>query len=209
MFTPRREHARFCSARCRVAWNRGKLRDPKAGSSALRWSVTAMGETVDRLPRVRAWDLQRAFAVIGEMVWWVTIVDATLVRHYPEEYDSSLEDQEPAERELIERTLAGLRSVRNRSGHELDLSEFIEPAGIGPAPGKGRITEWLWKTVPEPIMAAQPPRGREWELTRYEAYQSHLAGHTIGETFGRAAGFLRLAAASAPEITDATARAAR
>ena len=24
LFTPRREHARFCSARCRVAWNRAE-----------------------------------------------------------------------------------------------------------------------------------------------------------------------------------------
>jgi len=31
-------------------------------------------------------------------------------------------------------------------------------------------------------------------MTRYRAYQAQLAGHTIGETFGRAAAFLKLAA---------------
>jgi hypothetical protein len=31
-------------------------------------------------------------------------------------------------------------------------------------------------------------------MTRYRAYQAELAGHTIGETFGQAAAFLKLAA---------------
>jgi hypothetical protein len=31
-------------------------------------------------------------------------------------------------------------------------------------------------------------------MTRYRAYQAELAGHTVGETFGRAAAFLQLAA---------------
>jgi hypothetical protein len=33
-------------------------------------------------------------------------------------------------------------------------------------------------------------------LARYRAYQAHLAGHTIGHTFGRAAEFINLAAAN-------------
>ena len=77
-FTPRREHARFCSVRCRVAWNRENRTDPAADMSALEWSVIAMRDVTGRLPRCRAWDRPRAFAVIGEAVWWVTIVDATL-----------------------------------------------------------------------------------------------------------------------------------
>ena len=44
---------------------------------------------------------------------------------------------------------------------------------------------------------------------RYRAYQAHLAGHTIGETVGRAAEFLKLAAANAPAITDASLQAGR
>ena len=47
-------------------------------------------------------------------------------------------------------------------------------------------------------------------MTRYRAYQAHLAGHTLGEVFGRAAAFLKLAAANAPSITDCpSAHAAR
>jgi hypothetical protein len=44
---------------------------------------------------------------------------------------------------------------------------------------------------------------------RYRAYQAHLAGHTIGETFGRAAEFLKLAAANTRAITDASVQAGR
>jgi hypothetical protein len=55
--------------------------DLRAGTSALRWSITAMSDTAQRLSQVAAWDRARAFAAIGEAVWWVTIVDATLMRH--------------------------------------------------------------------------------------------------------------------------------
>ncbi len=90
--------------------------DLKAGASALVWSITAMSDTTQRLPRVRAADRPRAFAVIGEAVWWVTIVDATLVRHHPDAYDSVMTSQTPAQRQLVGGTLAGLRFVRNRIG---------------------------------------------------------------------------------------------
>jgi hypothetical protein len=208
-FVPRREHARFCSARCRAAWNREHTGDLKAGASALVWSVTAMSDTTERLSRVRAADRPRAFTVIGEAVWWVTMVDATLVRHHPDVYDAVMARQPPAERRLIEGTLAGLRFVRNRIGDEADLGEFIEPGVPGPGAGEGRITNWAWQPVPEPALASLSPRGQAWEMTRYQAYQAQLVGHTIGETFGRAAGFLKLAAANEPSITDASAQAAR
>jgi hypothetical protein len=208
LFAPRREHARFCSVRCRVAWNRGKMGGPAGEVSALLWSITAMSDTTERLPRVRAWDRPRAFAVIGEAVWWITIVDATLVRHHPDAYDAVMAAQVPAKRRLIEGTLAGLRFVRNRIGHEADLAEFIEPSAPGPGAGDGRVTAWTWKSVPEPALASLPPRGQAWEITRYRAYQAQLAGHTIGEIFGRATEFLKLAAANAPSITDVSAHAA-
>jgi len=208
LFAPRREHARFCSARCRAAWNREHIGDLKAGVSALQWSITAMSDSTGRLPRVRAGDRPRAFAAIGEAVWRVTIVDATLVRHHPAAYDAVLAGQAPAERRLIEESLAGLRFVRNRIGGEADLAEFIEPGVPGPGAGKGRLTGWTWKPVPEPALASLPPRAQAWEMSRYRAYQAQLAGHTIGETFGRAAEFLKLAAANALSATDISAQAA-
>src|SRR5579875_966972 len=90
LFEPRREHIRFCSAECRAAWNLEKLGDPAPESSAIHWSVAAMDDTAELLAGVGTHDRPKAIAVIGDMVWWVTIVDATLVRHYPDPYDRIL-----------------------------------------------------------------------------------------------------------------------
>jgi len=206
-FVPRREHARFCSARCRAAWNREHAGDLTAGASALVWSITAMSEATDRLPRVPARNRPRAFAVISEAVWWVTIVDATLVRHHPDAYDAAMTGQAPPERQGVEETLAGLRFVRNRIGDEADLGEFLEPGDAGPGAGQRPIMAWAWKPLPEPALGSLPPRGQAWEMTRYQAYQAQLAGHTIGEIFVRAAEFLNLAAANTPAITDTSIQA--
>jgi hypothetical protein len=194
VFAPRREHARFCSARCRVAWNREHTseRAASAEGSALDWSITAMRETTGRLLRLTAKDRHRAFAVISEAVWWVTIVDGTLVRYHPDTYDGALDAQSQARRRLIEETLGGLRFVRNRMGHYLDPGDLIRPGGPDSGPGDSLITGWTWKPVPEPSLGSLPPRGQAWEMTRYRAYQAQLAGHTVGETFERAVAFLEL-----------------
>ena len=232
-FEPKREHARFCSARCRVAWNRenwnqksgvqqkwgsenwaGEPRSPQdTGTSALRWAFTAMHDTTRRLGRVRASDRAQAFAVIGEAVWWVTIVDATLVRHYPDNYDAALEWLSPGERQATETTFAGLRFVRNRMGYHADHADFIQPCA-DKSGGDAPITEWTWRSLPEPAVATLPPRGQEWVLSRYQAYQDVLAGRSVGETFGRTADFHDLvvrtvrADAAADAAADADGQAA-
>src|SRR2546430_16904319 len=96
-FAPRREHARFCSARCRVAWNRRNASDPPAETGALDWSITAMRETTGRLLRAGGWDRANGFAVISEAVGWVTMVDATLMRYRPGIYCAVLPRQEAAQ----------------------------------------------------------------------------------------------------------------
>jgi hypothetical protein len=199
VFVPRREHARFCRARCRALWNREHRGDPAAGASALQWSVAAMTETVERLPAIRTWDRSRAVAAVGEAVWQVTLVDATLVRHHPDTYDRILARQSAAQREPVEATLAGLRFVRNHIGREASLAGFIQAGGLGT--DGWRTTNWTWKPVPEPALAALTPRGQAWELSRYRAYQAYLAGRTIRRTFGWAAEFLNLVAANALFIT--------
>jgi len=134
--------------------------DLKAGASALQWAITAMSDTTDRLPRVGARDRPRAFAVIDEAVWWVTIVDATLVRHHAGAYDATMAGQAPAQRQLVEETLAGLRFVRNQIGGQAGIGEFIEPGEAGPGAGDGCITGWRWKPVPGPgqRVPAAPPQ---------------------------------------------------
>jgi hypothetical protein len=195
LFAPRREHARFCSARCRVAWNRQNTGDRAAEVSALDWSVSAMRDATERLQRASGGP--QAFAMISEAVWWVTIVDATLVRYHPDAYNAVLAGQGAAECQLIEGTLTGLRFVRNRMGYHADPANFIQPQESRSARGADPITAWTWKSLPEPALASLPPRGQEWEMTRYREYQAQLPGHTMEETFGRAAAFLNLAAGAA------------
>src|SRR5258708_9461047 len=84
VFEPRREHGRFCSARCRVAWNRENIGDRAAGGSALEWSISAMRDATWRLLRAQARDRSRAFAVISEAASRVTIVDGTPWRYPPD-----------------------------------------------------------------------------------------------------------------------------
>jgi hypothetical protein len=205
MFVPRREHARFCCVRCRAAWNRERAGDSAAGARALQWSVSAMTETIERLSAVARWDRSRAFTAISEAVWQVTLVDATLVRHHLDTYDQIMARQDPAQRLLIEQTLAGLRFVRNQIGSEASLAGFLWPGGAGA--GWGDLTGWSWKPIPEPALASLAPRGRTWEQARYRAYQACLAGQPIGQTFGRAAEFLNLAATGALSITVGDAHA--
>jgi len=129
-------------------------------------------------------DRSQAFAVISEAVWWVTIVDATLIRYHVEAYEAVMTARSPAERRLTEGTFGGLRFVRNQMGYHVDQAEFIKP-------GDGCIMAWSWRSMPEPAVALLPPRGQAWEMARYEAYEAHLAGHTMEEVFGPAAAFLR------------------
>jgi hypothetical protein len=189
LFAPRREHGRFCSARCRAGWNRRHASSAPADTSALDWSITAMRETIARLCRAGGWDQADGFAVISEAVWRVTIVDAALVRYHPETYSRVLTHQDPGQRRIAEETFGGLRFVRNRMGYDAHPADLIQPLD----PGAG-IAGWTWKPFPEPALAALTPRGRTWEMTRYRAYQAQLASRTVGETFTRATAFLGIAA---------------
>ena len=211
VFVPRREHARFCSGRCRVGWNHGQPGDPVTEVSALAWSVIAMDDMTQRLPLVPVRDPRRALAVIGEVVWQVTIVDATLVRYYPDVYDEVLAGQPCAERRRVEGTLSGLRFVRNRLRDQAAYGDFVSwPGGSGS--GGGPVIAWVWQPVPAPALESLPPGGRSWETTRYGDYRDFLVRRAVGETFGRATAFLSLAASSAssaPAIAGVSATAAR
>lgn len=204
-FTPPREHARFCSAACRVAWNQEHTRDPEAATSALGWSFTAMREVIGRLARDESGYRARGFEVIGEAVWRVTLVDATLVRYHPQAYETALRTLNSAERRAIEATFGGLRFVRNQLGYHVDPVDFIRPARTGPGSGPG-VTAWGWRSVPEPGLSSLRSAARTWELKRYRAYQGQLADHLIGETFGRASSFLELAAANRTAVPIRPAR---
>ena len=118
------------------------------------------------------------------------MVDATLVRHHPEVYDTVMAAHAPAGRRLIVEALAGLRFVRSQISRGVPVGGAIDPGT-----GTRRITCWRWKSVPAPAVGGLPPRAQGWELARYRAYQARLAGHTIGQTFGHAVAFLTLTGA--------------
>jgi hypothetical protein len=180
------------------SWATSRLEDPQPQEPALAWAIIAMRDTTWRLGKVRASDRPQAFAVIGEAVWWVTIVDATLVRYYPDAYDAALGKLPSAERRLTEGTFTGLRFVRNMMGYHADHGDFIQPLRDTDGGQDAHITVWTWKALPKPALDWLPPRGRTWEMNRYRAYQDWLAGHTIGAAFGRSAAFL----AAAAEVTN-------
>ena len=184
-FEPRREHARFCSAACRVNWNRGHGRGWAVRDSPLIWSVSALGDTTDRLGKAEAMNLPEALAVISETVWWVTVVDGTLTRYHHDIYDHAMNELGPAERKLIEGILAGLRFARTCMGYYVDPADFIQPQQdtLG---GDAPVASWMWREVPAPVSTALPQRSKTWETGRYLHYRGYLADRPVGETISRA-----------------------
>jgi hypothetical protein len=206
LFVPSREHARFCSARCRVAWNRQNAGVPGTGDGVLGWSVTAMHDTTNRLLRARSQDRSAGYAMITEAVWWCTMVEATLVRYHPDARAAALARSDIAEHQSIEDTFAGLRFVRNRMGYTADPEDFLDPGPRRPGQSDGQVAAWTWKQIVGPGLSGLPGPAREWELARYQAYQAALADRCIGDTFCRAAGFLTETAEISQGRGRATAR---
>jgi hypothetical protein len=196
VFEPRREHARFCSPGCRVSWNRDHLTDAAAEERALEWSLTGMDDVIERLSVYRPADQPAASGAVAEAVWWVTIIDARLIRQYMDLYDAVLAAHVPAQHPMIEGTLAGLRFVRNQMGEDLQRAGFIGPPATADD-GEAAAATWRWAHLPEPELAALPAHMQPWEMTRYQAYEDWLAGNSVGRVFQRAGGFLNLAASRA------------
>jgi hypothetical protein len=89
-FKPRREHARFCSAVCRITWNRQPASGQPVADTPLSWSVSALADTAERLCKAGNMNLPEALALVSEAVWWVTLVDATMIRYHHDAYDRAL-----------------------------------------------------------------------------------------------------------------------
>jgi hypothetical protein len=204
-FTPRREHARFCSPGCRVSWNHDHLTDAAAEERALEWSLTGMDDVIERLSECRPADQPTASGAVAEAVWWVTIIDARMIRQYMDLYDAVLVAHDPAQRPVIEGTLAGLRFVRNQMGEDLQQAGFIEPPADA-EDGDTVTAAWRWVHLPEPELAALLDHMQPWEMTRYRAYEDWLAGNSVGRVFQRAGDFLNLAASRTAASALATPR---
>jgi hypothetical protein len=171
-----------------MAWNRDRNGVAAAPTVAIGWSVTAMTEAARRLALAGTWDLPRLAAAVSETVWWVTLVDATLVRYHPRDYETALASK-TVRRQKTEETLEGLRYVRNQLGKSADPATLVRPAA-----SEEHATTWTWQLLPEPDLAGLGPRARRWELSRYRAYQARLAGRDIPRTLTCCAEFLSHAA---------------
>jgi hypothetical protein len=156
----------------------------------LAWSLTAMSEALRRLAAASAADIPRAVAAATEAVWWVTLADAAVSRCHPRAYSTALAALDPAARRAVEGSFAGLRFIRGQLGHHADPGDFIQP----PAPGGGTAppSAWTWASLPPP----PPHGGTAREASPYREYRAYLAGRPLGQTLGRAAGFLSQAHAA-------------
>lgn len=186
-FTPGREHARFCSAGCRMAWNDEHAGVAAAPAAAIGWSVAAMTETARQLSAPRTWNPADLADAVADAVWWVTLVDATLVRYHPRNYETTLAGRSARRRET-EETLEGLRHVRNLLGQSVSPADLIAAAPAGAS-----RPAWTWRPLPPPDTSGLGPRARRWELSRYRAYQARLAGQDVTAAFAWCAEFLTLA----------------
>jgi hypothetical protein len=191
-----------------VAWNKEHKGHANVSTAALDWSLTAMAEATSRLARIRtlgsspALDAQHAAVAVSDATWWVTIVDATLVRYRPDSYDATLDALSVTRQDEIEQTLAGLRFVRNQMGIHLDPAEFISVARRADRGGEPEVA-LTWNALQPPTTGNLSPSGQEWERGRYLAYQERLAGRGVARTFIVAARFLRHAAGNAADATVA------
>ncbi len=125
-------------------------------------------------------DVPQAVAAATEAVWWVTVVDAAITRHYPAAYGGALAALDPAARRAVERSVAGLRFIRGQLGYSADPGDFIQPAPGAPA------AAWTWRSVPPP----SPQRGTVRDTSPYREYRTQLAGRPLTEALTLTAGFL-------------------
>jgi hypothetical protein len=156
-------------------------------ATALDWSIKALNDATERVNRIAASDLPRAFAAIGEVVWWVTIVSDTLRHDHRAAFEQAATLTFPDPRG----TLSGLRSVRNRIGHKVDLVDYIQPVASREWSADGRITAWAWNSVAPPEQGDRSDRQHQRDVELHRAYESELAGQNIWQPFILATGFLR------------------
>src|SRR6185437_1662896 len=153
------------SARPRAGWRgTGRIRAAGRGPGTRRWA--GQRRRWGRGAAARRGTGHGPAAGAGgdrEAVWWVTMVDATVVRYHPDAYDRVLAGLAPAGRRKAETTLGGLRFVRNWMGYHSDPADFVRPRQA-PDGGDLPVAEWTWLAVP--------------------------AGQPVGHTVGAAVAFL-------------------
>ena len=86
--------------------------------------------------------------MISEAVWWVTIVDATLVRHHPEAYDGVLAGQDGVDRVLL-------------GGVGVEHEVLVLGVGVGLGLGLDRVGDGLGVPPPAPSWGVMIEEARD------------------------------------------------
>jgi hypothetical protein len=138
---------------------------------ALTWSARAMQDATERVNKISGFEPDRAFAAIGEALWWTTIVDDELQRHHVDGYNAATKSFKGGNPPYPADILLGLRSVRNRLGHEVEPYDIIRPISERVDPGDGRITAWQWQHIPPPSADGRTRGQRDYDLRAHDAYE--------------------------------------
>jgi hypothetical protein len=155
----------------------------------LSWWVSAMNDATERLRKASGRDLPEGLALASESVWWINLVEATVMRTSQAAYDQALTNLDPAERRATEGTFAGLRFVRNWLGYHADPADFIQP-GQNEEGGEVPVTAWTWTFLAAPELGERSPRNRQADAVRYRQCCKYLASKPISETITCAVAFL-------------------
>ena len=170
-----------------MTWNDEHAGVAAAPAAAIDWSVTAMTEAARRLSSPGPRDLPRLADAIADAVWWVTLVDATLVRYHPRNYETTLGPQRPAARDRADPRRA---AVRPQPARQVRRPRRPDHAGRS----RGHPARLDMAVTAQPDVSGLGSRARQWELSRYHAYQARLAGRDVTAAFAWCAEFLALAA---------------
>lgn len=159
---------------------------PDEGDAApLDLAVAAMCQAADRVARVSATEAAGAFAAIGEVLWWVSVVDDNVKTLNQSLYQRHLE-YELGDRPL----LLALRYARNRFTHQVDVLEYIQPDGVLHDDPRGYVTLWRWQSLQPEQWDKKGGRARR-SREGYEAYQRVLAGGDVHQSLVNALSVLR------------------
>jgi hypothetical protein len=154
------------------------------GWDVVSWTVVAANEAADRLLALSWTEPRRAFAAVGETLWWVTTLDDTLDHRLGAGY------REARQRERMVRQLQGMRHARNRIAHAFDVLEPVEPGGNPAGREYGSPGYWRWRHLPPDSREA--PKGlAERRAAEHAAYEAVLADHLVQSTLTQVLTFLR------------------
>lgn len=137
----------------------------------LMWSVQGMDRGSERVRSV-GWNYPvGAFVAIGEMLWWIGVVDEQLRTNYPVIYEASLAEEPEPTRHL----LSGLRYVRNRITHAVDWVSYAAATATNPS---GFEAVWTWTSL--------PPRADGQHAAKHADYEAVVAGRSVSDTLMQA-----------------------